>query len=301
MTSIILPNFVLAGVARCGTTSLFHYLKQHPDIGFPSKKEPKYFSSIGLNFPHAGPGDETVDEGMIRTESEYVNLFRKLGGYDAIGEASSDYFFFHERTVEQIKALLGDVAIIILLRNPVERAYSAFNNLVRDGREKLSFLEALSQEEERMNSNWDWMWAYKRGGLYSDGILHFRREFSRVKVILFDDFERKPELLTREVFSFLGVRENVSVNTATKYSHSGTPRNLLMRYLTTRDNKFMYALRKTVMSAVPRNVLESIAEKVLKKNDMSERAREYLTDYFKRDIERLEDIIDRDLSAWKSG
>ncbi len=300
MSSIVSPNFIIAGVARCGTTSLYYYMKQHPEIGFPSQKEPKYFSSLYLTFPHRGIGDETVDSIMIKDKESYFRLFDKLGDFKAIGEASSDYLYFHQYTVDAIKEELGDIPIIFLIRSPIERAYSAYNNLVRDGRETLDFMDALQAEEERMEDNWDWMWAYKGGGLYADAIEHFQNEFTNVKVVLFDDLEEDPDQVVKEIFEFLKVDSTVSVNSETKYSHSGKPKNTFVAMLTDRNNKFVYTLRRIVMSLVPRSLLERIASKMLKKDDIPFETKTYLSKYFKTDIEKLESLVNRDLSSWKT-
>lgn len=294
------PNFIIAGVARCGTTSLYHYMKQHPQIGFPTQKEPKYFSSIHLEFPHRGIGDDTVDSIVVKNRDDYLELFQKLDGFKAIGEASSDYLYFHNDTVDAIKKELGDIPIIFSLRNPVERAYSAYNNLVRDGRETLEFMEALNAEEERLADNWDWMWAYKAGGLYADAIEHFQREFTNVKVVLFDDLEDNPDKVLKEIFEFLKVDPTVTVNHETKYSHSGKPKNAFVAMLTDRNNKVAYALRRGIMSLVPRSFLEKIASKLLKKEEQPEDATKYLQDFFNSDIGKLETLIGRDLSHWKT-
>ena len=146
---MIKPNFIIVGVFRCGTTSLFHYLKQHPEIKFPKIKEPKYFSSSSINFPQKGPGDKTVDEGIVRCRNEYYELFKNLDSTKKIGEASSDYFYYHKSVIPRIKRELGDVKIIICLRNPVDRSVSAYNNLRRDSRETLSFEDAIEKENDR--------------------------------------------------------------------------------------------------------------------------------------------------------
>jgi hypothetical protein len=295
----ILPNFIIAGVARSGTTSLYHYMKQHPQIGFPTQKEPKYFSSIYLEFPHRGIGDDTVDSIVVKDKEAYYRLFEKLDPNMVIGEASSDYLFYHQYTVDAIKKELGDIPIIFSIRNPVDRAYSAYNNLIRDGREALEFMEALKTEEERLADNWDWMWAYKQGGLYADAIEHFQKEFSKVKVVLFDDLESEADTVLRDIFEFLEVDSSVQVNSETKYSHSGQPKNKLIAMLTDRNNKIAYTLRRIIMSLIPRAFLEKIASKLLKKEDLDTKARQYLVDYFQTDIEKLETVIGRDLSDWK--
>lgn len=294
-----LPNFVIAGTARSGTTSLYYYLKQHPDIGFPKQKEPKYFSSIGLTFPHAGPGDRNVDKLMVRDFDSYQKLFDGLEGKVRIGEASSDYLYHHAHSAAELRRVLGDVQIILCLRNPVDRAYSAYQNLLRDQRETLPFAEALAAEDQRMAANWDWMWAYRQGGLYADQVETFMRTFSKVKVVLFEDLEKDPQAIVRELFEFLCVTRDVPVDTSTRYSHSGKARNRLVAFLSNRDNAVAFALRRLALKLLPRSILERIASRSLEKEDMDAGVRGELRRYFRDDITRLENLLGRSLAVWK--
>jgi len=294
-----LPNFVIAGAARCGTTSLYYYLKQHPDIGFPSKKEPKYFSSLGLQFPHRGPGDQTVDQSVVRDFSDYQKLFDGLGMFTRIGEASSDYLYHHRYSAQEMRRVLGDIPIILCLRDPVERAYSAYNNLVRDQRETLEFAEALAAEDSRIADNWDWMWAYKAGGLYAEQVAAFQQMFSRVKVVLFEDLKRDPQAIVWELFDFLGVDPDQAVDTGTRYSHSGKAKNRLVAFLSRRDNPLAFALRKIALKLVPRSLLERVASRSLEKDEMGDEVREELRSFFRGDVQRLESLLGRNLESWK--
>lgn len=294
-----LPNFVIAGTARSGTTSLYYYLKQHPDICFPDKKEPKYFSSLGQKFPHNGPGDRNVDRLMVRDFDSYQRLFEGLDGCGRIGEASSDYLYCHRHSAAEIRRVLGDVPIILCLRNPVERAWSAYNNLVRDQRESLSFTEALAVEEQRMAENWDWMWHYKNGGLYADQVATFQETFSRVKVVLFEDLKEDADAVVRGLFAFLEVDDSTSVDTGTRYSHSGRAKNRLVAFLANRDNPVAFAIRLATLKLVPRALLEKLASRSLEKEDMDVATRSELLAFYAGDIARLEKLLGRSLKAWQ--
>lgn len=143
------PNFFIVGAAKSGTTSLYHYLKQHPEIYMSPVKEPKYFLASINKFPHNGPGDIEVDKKIIRTWDEYLKLFSNASVEKCIGEASCGYLYYCELVAPSIKRISPEAKIIIVLRNPVERAFSAYCYLFREGRETLSFEEALKIEEER--------------------------------------------------------------------------------------------------------------------------------------------------------
>ncbi|HET8804236.1 MAG TPA: sulfotransferase [Aequorivita sp.] len=299
MNSKALPNFLIVGVARCGTTSLYHYLKQHPEIGFPKKKEPKYFSSLHLDFPQKGIGDHTVDEKIIKNFREYQRLFAGLENYSVIGEASSDYFYYHEKTIPEIKKTLGDVPILISIRNPLDRCYSAYNNLVRDNREPLSFERALKEEEERVKKGWDWMWAYKKGSLYADGIAAFQENFSKVKVVLFEDLQKDPKQVLREIENFLSLKPYEKYDVSIKYSPSGNPKNKFIKLISSRNSMCINRMRTTAMSLIPRKYLEKVSAGFFSKDQIDGKTMDYLENYFAEDIRKTGEIIGNSLHVWK--
>lgn len=294
----MLPNFIIAGVARCGTTSLFHYLNQHPEIGMSKVKEPKYFSSLDLSLPQKGVGDETVYSKVVTNEADYDNLFKDLNKDGVIGEGSSDCFYYHEAVIPRIKSKLGDPKIIICLRNPIDRAYSAYSNLIRDSRETLSFSEGLEAEQERINANWDWMWHYKNGSLYAKGVENYTSSFSQVKVVLFDDLESNPKATLKSVFEFLGVDPNVDIDVSTRYSHSGKPKSKLISLLTSRKNPIIFWSRELALKLIPRKYLEKMAASMFEKEDVDAEVKSKLQAYFKADIIKLQNLINRDLKKW---
>lgn len=292
------PNFIIAGSARCGTTSLFHYLKQHPEIGMSKVKEPKYFSSIDLFLPQKGVGDDTVFSKVITDEMEYDKLFEGLESFKAIGEGSSDCFYYHKTVIPRIKEKLGDVKIIICLRNPIERAFSAYNNLLRDSREKLSFSQGLDAEEHRIAENWDWMWHYRNGGLYAEALEHYKKEFTNVKVVFFEDLELKPHEMLNELFVFLGVNLNSSIDVATRYSHSGKPKSKIVSLLTSRKNPIVFFIREMALKLIPRDYLEKIASIMFKKDPIDSKVHLELKSFFREDILKLQTLVNRDLKNW---
>jgi len=116
-----LPNFLIVGAAKAGTTSLGNYLSAHPNVFLSTPSEPKFLTSGFLEFPHQGPGDAEIDEGVISDFDEYKRLFEGGKTAEARGEASADLLYYHERAIPVIREVLGDPKIIIILRDPVER------------------------------------------------------------------------------------------------------------------------------------------------------------------------------------
>jgi len=294
-----LPNFLIVGAARAGTTSLFYYLKQHPEIGLPDLKEPKYFTSHCVRFPHNGPGDQLVDQHAITSLDAYARLFATLGAYKRTGEASPNYLFYYENTPAAIYEVLGDVPIIIILRNPLRRAFSAYSYLVRDSRETLSFREALAAEEQRLENNWDFIWGYKRGGLYCEQVAAYLDGFSQVKIVLQEELRQHPEQVLKELYEFLGVDATFHASTAVLHNPSGRPTNFLVKWILSRNSGVSQHMREILKAHIPRKILERVSSRFLSRLQLSEEDAAHLAAYFRDDVSRLQELISVDLSEWK--
>ncbi len=185
LNNIKLPNFLIVGAAKSGTTALYHYLSQHPEIYMSPLKEPKFITSNFLKFPFQGPGDNEVEKMIVKSFDRYCDLFKGVKNEKAIGEASADNLYYYEQAIFYIKKYIGNPKIIIILRNPIERAYSAYLHLVRDERETLSFKEALAEEEKRRKQNWEFIWFYKNVGFYFNQVKAYLENFTQVKVYFY--------------------------------------------------------------------------------------------------------------------
>lgn len=294
----MLPNFLIVGGARCGTTALYHFLKQHPKISFPKLKEPRYFSSLHQNFPHQGPGDYSIDKAIIKDYIEYKKLFSNIDN-ELVGEASPDYLYFYNSTAEEIYNHLGDIKIIIILRNPVNRAFSAYNHLVRDNREKISFQRALNKEEERMKMNYDFMWFYKDVGLYYNQVKTYRQIFSNVLTVFQENLKFRPEKTMKNIFHFLGVENYQGTDYSINYNTVGKPKNRFAKFILNRNNKVSYFFRESIKKTIPRNYLERISNRVIQKQKLDDNVKDELYRYFHSDIEKLENLLGSNLDVWK--
>ncbi|HET9485956.1 MAG TPA: sulfotransferase, partial [Chryseosolibacter sp.] len=161
-----LPNFLIVGAAKCGTSSLHKYLEQHPETFMSKVKEPRFISSQVMSGPLRGPGDHKVEAWYVKKYEDYVRLFEGAENYPAVGESSADTLYFYQGTIPVIKQYLGDPKIIIMLRNPVKRAFSSYQHLVRDLREELSFEEGLKEEPNRIKNNWELIYHYTAASMY---------------------------------------------------------------------------------------------------------------------------------------
>ena len=294
----MLPNFVIAGATRSGTTSLYYYLKQHPEISFPDLKEPRYFSSVNLKLPQIGPGDETVDEKLILSFKDYCDLYKNIEN-KKVGDASSEYLYHHEVSAIDMLNKLGDIPILIILRKPIERAFSAYSNLVRDGRETLSFEDAINKENHRKYENWDMMWAYIEVSMYYEQVKAYKNLFTNVKVLIFEEFVENPKKKLKDIFIFLKIDENFIPKTNTIYSHSGAPSNKFIGWLTSRQNKLIYPFRKFLLQNIKRKYLEKISKVIFKKSETTIKVNSDITKKIEQDILMLEHLLNKNLDCWR--
>lgn len=268
----------------------------------PVVKEPKFFSSQFVPSPLSGSGDALIEGLQVREWDEYRKLFRNAGNSIAVGEASADMLYYHRQSIPLIRKYLGDVRILMLLRNPVDRAFSAYRQLVRDGRESLEFEEALEKEEGRRRENYEYMWHYTRVGFYHDQVKAYLNSFSRTKVILFDDFTGDPEGCLQETFEFLGVDPNEVPETGTRVNVSRVPADGMMRSLFRLGPIKVWVYRGLTKAGVGDGKifrwLNRIRRYRAKRMRMKPRTREGLVEIYRNDIARLEVLLGRDLSSW---
>jgi hypothetical protein len=221
-----------------------------------------------------------------------------VDGAKAIGESSALYLCL-PGTAERIAQAVPDARIIMLLREPAARAYSAYMNLVRDGRETLSFEEGLSQEEARKQQGWEPMWWYKEVSLYASQVQRYLDVFGRkqVKVLLYEEFYAHPEQAAHEVFAFLGVRDDVLIDTSVRYNVAGVPKSRKL-------NRLLYNVFIDKATPFARHIKPGLAWKVMGRfllqpvPRMNPQTRAELRAFFADDVARLEDVLQQDLRCW---
>jgi hypothetical protein len=198
------PSFLVIGAQKCGTTTLFSCLAAHPDIVPPLTKEIHYFDG------GKEPGEDVYE---AQGEKWYLAHFPRVTKLMPRGcqtfEASPSYLYVHE-AAERIARDLPDARLLVLLRNPVDRAISHYRHNVSKGREVLSFEQALESEYSRMQSSDSWqksVYAYVDRGFYFKQLVRFQsfRDHGRLLVMDSGFFFRETRLAMRRIYSFLGV------------------------------------------------------------------------------------------------
>lgn len=293
-----LPNFLIIGAAKAGTSSLHYYLSQHPQIFMPTLKEPKFFALEGeaLNFQNP---DQAINHDSITNLGEYKNLFSQVTDEIAIGEASPIYLY-SEKSAHRIKQYIPETKLIIILRNPVERAFSCYTHLRREGYETLSFEDSLQAENQRIKNNWAHLWHYREAGFYAKQLKPYLNLFNReqIKIFLFDDLCRDSMALLQEIYDFLGADAGF-VPDLDKRNVSGMPKSLLLQKLLFRGN----FLRDAFLSVFPRSLYGDFVKRI-KKWNMGEKpslnpdTRMHLKSIYHDDILELQGLIQKDLSMW---
>jgi hypothetical protein len=301
MTGERLPNFLVIGAAKSGTTAFFSYLRQHPDVFMPSIKEPHFFAFEGERPAFRGPRPSI--NAAITDPAEYRALFAAAGDAPAVGEASNLYLYLPE-AAERIRRTLPDARLIAVLRQPADRAYSSYLHLKRDGREPAAtFEDALALEAERRDAGWGFLWRYRDMGHYALQLRRYLDHFSSEQILihLYEDFATSPADVMRTTFAFLGVDPSFRPALGHRPNQGGVPRAGWRRTLLSRAGP----VRRLAAPLLPRRVRDrvrrSIDRRVLVHEPMSPITRRALTDEYRDEIRELGHLIGRDLSAWLDG
>jgi hypothetical protein len=280
------PTFIGVGGQKCASTWISEILRYHPEIYMSENKEINYFS---INY------DKELEW--------YLSNFKGASKEKAIGEFSTVYLYNLEIPV-RIKKDIGNVKIIISIRNPVDRFFSHYMHSYRANR--LLFSDPLNLNFYNFNN------AIKTGpnllghGLYSKGILEYTRVFGaeNVLVVIKEDIDNNPEEVVRKIYNFLGVDKNFQPTIINKKVSKGIiPKNLTLEIFRRILYKFFSKKNPKVINIVKKTRLSELYRKVNAKKEainISPKVKKYLRDYYVEEIIHLEKILKRDLSNWKS-
>ena len=243
-----------------------------------------------------------LHNGIWRWET-YQSLFDDVKDEKAIGESTVLYLYYYEEAIQNIKKRLGDnVKIIIMLRNPVDRAYSAFQHVSRGFQEDNSFEKALDIEDGRMERNPSLtpMVMYKSMGLYFNQVKSYLSAFDDVHIIFYEDFRDQTAKEIKRTFTFLGIDEDININFDIKHNVGGrTWRNKRLQDLLMKRNTLQLLLKKMLPQKFRKEIREKLLNISMRKSDpMSEETRKNLNIFFKQDILNLSNLLNRDLTNW---
>lgn len=272
----MLPDFLFIGAAKCGSTWFFDVLREHPQIFVPRAKDIYYF-----------------DQNYDRPQAWYERFFREAGPeHLAVGEVSHDYLFSKE-AADRILADLGRIRLLACLRDPIERAVSAYGFMRRNGTAAETFratVEANPRLVER--------------GRYCEYVRYYRDRFGdALKIVLFDDLRRDPWAVARECYAFVGVDEQFRGDAPGRRSLPAS--RARVRWLARMTKQAAWRLREwglaDLIGRVKSSPLTGVLYRPLRPGErfrIGPEDRAWLQDYFADDVEGLRRLLDHPLPGW---
>ncbi len=297
------PTFIILGAAKCGTTALASFITSHPDVFITNPKEPHFFD---------GNYEIGVDGYLEKYYSDWTNE-------KAAGEATPSYLST-PYVAERIKKSCPNIKLIVILRNPIDRAYSSWWMFHARGMEPLSFEDAINLEITQLNENNDiesiysedmvrdnisrvragkriCIRNYLQAGHYADHLEHYYAKFSKsdIKIVFSSQLRRNHEQTIRDIWDHIGVD-----------SRELAPQPTIVNEALGQNSMILLKIVKVLGLMRARHILPSTIKSSIKNRlsemgnrpEMSAQTRNYLLAYFKPHIQRLELLVDTDLSDW---
>lgn len=283
-----LPNFFIVGAMKAGTTSLYYYLREHPDAYLSPVKEPKFFAYDASDPEHQ---KEALKNFPITTMEAYLKLFSRVSNEKAIGEASVTYLRSRVASAA-IRTHVPDAKIIISLRNPIDRAISLYTQRVRNGRDERELNEAFQTNEPWILSS-----------LYHEDVKRYLETFGRnqVKILLFEEFKANSLAVVKDMFNFLDIDETFTPDISIHHNPGRMPRSRALKTLE-RLYKTSPRLTRVVRATTPvrlRRRITDVASTPMETTTLlSDDMRHRMTAFYHEDIMNLQDLIEIDLHGW---
>lgn len=299
------PTYLVAGAARSGSTSVAESLRSHPDAFMTTPKEPHYFALAGPRPSFTGPGDDvTINTVSVTDRDAYLALYPEEHSYVALGDASVSTLYYHEDALPRVLQMNPDIKVAVVLREPVSRAFSAYQYLRARGLEPVEdFLEAVALEPERTQLGWHHLWHYTAMSQYSVAAAAFRTALGdRFGVWFYDDLQAEPDRVFAEIQTFVGLDPERAPTTAQqRVNVSGQPRRPGLQkaiHVAASSDR----TRRAVKAVVPFRVREAIRSANLRSVDVSTESNEILRPRFHDDLVSLQEVLDRPLPpGWLTG
>ena len=290
-----LPNFFILGAAKAGTTTLYNYLNSHLEIYLSEVKEPQFF----------------CHEDLYKKGIQYYldRFFAGSRAYALRGDTSPQYLYYEIVAQRIARELHGvDPKFIVILRDPVQRAYSLYWNMVYEGIETLSFEEAIKAEKSRSKSSKSECacaidYQYVDSGMYARQIRNYYKYFDQEQflILFFEDLKSNPSQTIREIFRFLGANEDTDIQVGVTSNLAGMPRSRFVHNILRQTT----LIKKTLGRLLPDRVKYMLVTKLLSLNKKSFKyppidpeLEQQLRRVFQNDILDLETLTGRRLTHW---
>lgn len=285
------PNLFIVGAAKCGTTSLYNYLSEHPSIYGPQKKEPRYLTkdyitALGIT--------KKKRSKFVFSKEEYLSLYEGATTEKYIIDGSVFIMFFEQAIIE-LKKLSPEYKVIVALRDPVKRFISHYKMAYNAGDIKLPLQEFLHNAKSGIGINTLEMGEYTR----QIKNLYKHLDEDRIKIVFFEEFKKDNVKTIEEICDFLEIEGNFSYHPEKVY-HKGfgiTKSKTIGQFYI--KNKWVLAIKRKLLNTKIGNLKFLINKWLYKPLIVEPASYDFLYDYYKQDVLDLEKLLNKDLSHWK--
>lgn len=294
------PNVYVVGAGKAGTTALYYYFEKHPEVFVPSVKELNFMALDGQpTFPDRG--SVRVNERSIWKEEDYLSLFADWDDEKIACDCSPSYLYY-PKAAEEIARRRPDAKIVILLRQPVLRAYSSYLHCKKSGSEDSESFEKALENEERYRKDGYWFHSHYLSA--SDYLPQLKRYFDlfpadQIHVIEYQEFDRDQSRTLNALYRFLGIAPNADEKRL-EANRSGEVKSTLLANLVFRSTRLRQLLRPLVPRSYRRVIMNAFQRLTLSKQSISGSTFKRLNKQFSSDFEEISTLTGIDTSSWRA-
>lgn len=306
----------IVGAPKAGTTSLYHYLDQHPQIYMSPIKEPHFFSdeirfenfsaemqampgasTAALRAYLDGPAKEKFSGGPVTNWNDYRKLFAGAENETVVGEASTCYLW-SPSAAANIAAAFPDAKILMVLRNPSDRAFSQYRHMLSFAPKRISFSDHLNASVAHSGARISELFPFLQFGLYGEQVSRYLAIFprNRVHIAFYEDYLRAPADFLRNICKFLEVDPCFAFDLAAKHMQAAVPHSYVLK--NSLKNLGIWNLARALSPPAMRASFRHLIFQPAHALSLSPGERRRLRDFYRRDIQRLSELLKKDLSAW---
>ena len=309
----MMPDFLIIGAAKSGTTSLFQMLGQHPRVFLSPIKEPNYFSDdirienfsatyrkntfLNTERYFAQEALPPLQLSFVRNTAQYQRLFGQAAAHACKGEASTSYLY-SETAARNIYNAQPGMKLIAILRDPADRAFSHYLMALKYGHVRGSFRQALETDIQKKPKGWGRSELFLELGLYGRQLQRYYQTFpeNQIHIILYDDFLAQPRRVGEECVHFLGL-PLIDINWGQTHANKAeTPRHPFINQLLVRSG-----LKQGFKKIIPQGLYNAFKRMVYtqtKGHSLAPQDRNWLLGYYKEDIALTAKLTGKNLGHW---